>query len=287
MADQPRSRHFHSQRLKLHYVEWGAEDGRPLVLVHGGRDHCRIWDWFAARMAGDRRVIAPDLRGHGDSEWVSDGNYGLAAYGYDLLALIDHLGIGPTDVVSHSLGAIVTLCAAGMEPAKFKRIAAIEGLSRRSAAALEGLPVGDGVRVWIDRKRKLDAQRRRKLVSVEDAAWKLIEANDRLSEEQARHIALHGVVRNDDGSYFWKFDDHTRFQPASELSNDDLARLHGLIACPVLLVAGTDSFAPQPSRDQVSRFRDARIATFERAAHWVHHERLDELTACVRDFLGA
>ncbi|MDP3244040.1 MAG: alpha/beta hydrolase, partial [Reyranella sp.] len=40
----PTSRVFFSQRLRLHYVDWGNPEAPPLLLVHGGRDHCRNWD---------------------------------------------------------------------------------------------------------------------------------------------------------------------------------------------------------------------------------------------------
>ena len=62
----PTSHFYFSQRLRLHYVDWGNEGAPPLVLVHGGRDHCRNWDWVAARLRDRYHVIAPDLRGHGD-----------------------------------------------------------------------------------------------------------------------------------------------------------------------------------------------------------------------------
>ncbi len=58
----PSSQFFVSQRLRLHYVDWGNEDAPPLVLVHGGRDHCRNWDWVAERLRNDWHVLAPDWR---------------------------------------------------------------------------------------------------------------------------------------------------------------------------------------------------------------------------------
>ncbi len=71
----PTSRIFFSQRLRLHYVDRGNPDAPPLLLVHGGRDHCRNWDWVAQALRKDWHVICPDLRGHGDSQWSPDGNY--------------------------------------------------------------------------------------------------------------------------------------------------------------------------------------------------------------------
>ncbi len=68
----PTSQSFISQRLRLNYVDWGNPGAPPLILVHGGRDHCRNWDWVAADLRRDYHIIAPDLRGHGDSSLVGE-----------------------------------------------------------------------------------------------------------------------------------------------------------------------------------------------------------------------
>ena len=74
----PTSRIFFSQRLRLHYVDWGNAAAPPLLLLHGGQDHCRNWDWVAERLRPDWHIIAPDLRGHGDCQWSPDGNNSMA-----------------------------------------------------------------------------------------------------------------------------------------------------------------------------------------------------------------
>src|SRR5688572_746180 len=80
-----------SQGLTLRYVDWGNEDAPVLVLVHGSRDHARSWDAVALALRDKWRVIAPDLRGHGDSDWSPDGAY-LSSYNLlDLADLIDQL----------------------------------------------------------------------------------------------------------------------------------------------------------------------------------------------------
>ena len=43
----PTSHTYFSQRLRLHYTDWGNPDAPPMILIHGGRDHCRNWDWVA------------------------------------------------------------------------------------------------------------------------------------------------------------------------------------------------------------------------------------------------
>ena len=72
----PTSQTFVSQRLRLNYLDWGNPEKPLLMLVHGGRDHARSWDWVAEQLREDWHVVAFDHRGHGDSDWVSDGNYG-------------------------------------------------------------------------------------------------------------------------------------------------------------------------------------------------------------------
>jgi pimeloyl-ACP methyl ester carboxylesterase len=47
MTAEPANRFYESQGLRLHYVDWGNEAAPPLILVHGGLDHCRNWDAIA------------------------------------------------------------------------------------------------------------------------------------------------------------------------------------------------------------------------------------------------
>ena len=124
----PTSRIYFSQRLRLHYVDWGNPGAPPLLLVHGGRDHCRNWDWVAQALRHDWHVLAPDLRGHGDSQWSPDGSYSMAAYIYDLAQLIHQQELAPVTIVAHSLGGDITLRYTGIYPESVRKLVAIEGL---------------------------------------------------------------------------------------------------------------------------------------------------------------
>ena len=77
MTAEPADRFYESQGLRLHYVDWGNEAAPPLILVHGGLDHCRNWDAIARELQPHFHVVAPDLRGHGDSEWARGSSYSL------------------------------------------------------------------------------------------------------------------------------------------------------------------------------------------------------------------
>ena len=116
---QPVSRFYTSFGLRLHYVVWGNESKPPLVLVHGKGDHARSWDFFADALGDRYSIYAPDLRGHGDSDWSAGGGYLIADYVTDLAKLIEVIDRGPVDIVSHSLGGrIAPFYAAGFPRAR-------------------------------------------------------------------------------------------------------------------------------------------------------------------------
>src|SRR5260370_2869519 len=84
----PTSRVYFSQRLRLHYVDWGNPAAPPLLLVHGGRDHCRNWDWVAQSLRHDWHVPAPALRGHRHSQWAPHRRPSTAASLFDPAPLL-------------------------------------------------------------------------------------------------------------------------------------------------------------------------------------------------------
>ena len=84
----PRSDFYLSQGLKLHFSEWPNPHGSDMVLLHGMQDHSRTWDALVERFIADYRVLAPDLRGHGNSAWVKGAAYEMMDYVYDLHQLV-------------------------------------------------------------------------------------------------------------------------------------------------------------------------------------------------------
>ena len=115
-SDAPQSRYFQSQGLKLHFTDWGNASAPPLLLVHGGLDHSRSWDHLAQALRGDFHVMAPDLRGHGDSGWATGSSYSLADHVYDLTGLMKSEGFDKVSIVGHSMGGMVSLTYAGAFP---------------------------------------------------------------------------------------------------------------------------------------------------------------------------
>jgi pimeloyl-ACP methyl ester carboxylesterase len=285
----PTSHFYFSQRLRLHYVDWGNEGAPIALLVHGGRDHARNWDWVARELRRDFHVIAPDLRGHGDSQWAHGGMYAVADFVLDVANLIDALGPEKIHLIGHSLGGAISLMYAGIYPDRVAKLVAIEGLGPPPAmlAKLRERKPWERMSEWIQQMRGLAARQPRRYPTLDAAAARMREENSFLSDEQAHHLTIHSVNRNEDGTFSWKFDNYVRSFAPYRFDVDDMRALWGRVACPTLLVRGADSWASDPVKDgRIEPFQDARLVTVEKAGHWVHHDQLDAFLAAVRAFFA-
>ncbi|PLK25763.1 alpha/beta fold hydrolase [Novosphingobium sp. TH158] len=285
----PISNSFMSQRLRLHYVDWGNPDAPPLILQHGGRDHCRSWDWVAAELARDWHVIAADLRGHGDSAWSPDGDYSSHAFIYDFAQFVHTLGHEEVTIIGHSLGGNIVTRFTGLYPEKVRKLVNIEGLgpAPHLIAERDARDMGDRLREWIANKRAASARRPKRYPTIEAAYARMKEENTFLTDEQARHLTIHGASRNEDGTWSWKFDNYLNVWPPFEVPQAEIEKQWAAITCPVLLLYGADSWASNPERDgRAAQFRDARVIEYEKAGHWLHHDQLDRFLADVKAFLA-
>jgi pimeloyl-ACP methyl ester carboxylesterase len=87
----------------------------PVLLLHGLGVGGAIWQSFARRLLPERAAVAPDLRGHGQSDAPAHG-YQPRDYAVDLVAMVEELRLAPLPVVGHSLGALVALALADLRP---------------------------------------------------------------------------------------------------------------------------------------------------------------------------
>ena len=285
----PTSNTYFSQRLRLHYVDWGRAGKPPLLLLHGGRDHCRNWDWTAAALRDDWHVIAPDLRGHGDSQWSQDGSYSMTGYIYDLAQLIHQQRLAPVTIVAHSLGGNIALRYAGIYPETVAKLVAIEGLGPppRVLAERREKTIAERMDEWIREQRGFAGRMPRRYPSIEDAFRRMQDENPHLTAEQARHLTVQGVNQNEDGTYSWKFDNYVRAWPPYDMPGRDIQFLWSRINCPTLLLYGKESWSGNPAEDgRAKAFRHATVVGIDGAGHWLHHDRLDEFLRIVRGFFG-
>jgi pimeloyl-ACP methyl ester carboxylesterase len=117
--------------ITLAYNDFGAASGIPLLMIHGYTDSCRTWSLAAPYLAG-RRLIAIDLRGHGNSS-VTD-TYSVDELASDVAFFIAEMGFDSVDVIGHSLGSITSQVLAAFYPEKVKSVILLNSTLRVRAA---------------------------------------------------------------------------------------------------------------------------------------------------------
>lgn len=284
---EPESRHVAVGGKRLHVLDWGG-CGKPVVmLVHGLRDHARSWDFIARELARDYRVIAPDLRGHGDSDWFGVGAYGVPDYVIDLADIIDALGLERMALVCHSLGGVLGLRLAAAFPERIAAFCGIECIElpivRDDQLAPKPYPVR--LRGWIEDERKRRMREPRSYASLAAATQRMRDEQKLLDPQTIAHLARHAVTLLPDGSVRWKFDPAVRPRAPEDAKGHDLDDILDAIRCPVLLAYGDASWIPLPSAKRLARLRDHHVVTFAGASHWLHHQCREDFLRETRDFL--
>lgn len=289
-SQSPNEFAFESQRLRLSAISWGDRTAPPVVLVHGGRDQKRSWDWVARKLAENHSVTAFDLRGHGQSEWVSDGDYGVMDHVFDLATLMqEHIG-QKAILIGHSLGGNIVLRYTGLFPDRVSKLVAIEGLgpSPKMLRERQAEPFDDRLRAWIDQRSQLSSRTPRIMADVETAKARMREAFGQLSDDQIDHLTRTGVRHNSDGTVSWAYDPAGMGRSPSDIPHTDFQALWERISCPTWLVYGATSWASNPQVDgRANHFRNAQVSIIEDAGHWLHHDQFDAFMDGLTNFLAA
>ncbi|MBZ5523415.1 MAG: alpha/beta hydrolase [Acidobacteriia bacterium] len=273
---EPISHFFYSDRLKLQFWDYGM-DGKPaLVLVHGGLDHARNWDWVARSLREHYHVYALDLRGHGNSAWAPGAMYSVVEHVLDLSALLDIIGEFPLRLVGHSLGGIIVLHYAGIYPDRVSKAISVEGIGFPAQHKIVNGPASERMRSWIEQVRGLEKRQQKSYPDLDTAVARMKEANPHLSDEVARHLTRHGTNFDADGSMVWKFDNYARAISPHGHHLEDAVELYCRITSPTMLFWGMESFAPVPENDaRVKAIGNCRLVKVPKAGHWLHHDQLE------------
>jgi pimeloyl-ACP methyl ester carboxylesterase len=282
--------------LRYHVLEWGADDedrDHTIVLVHGFLDLAWTWAPVVDAGLGARfHVIAPDMRGHGDSDWIGAGGYyHFMDYLADIEDIIDQRGRERVSLVGHSMGGSVCAYYAGAFPDRIHKLALLEGTGPPESTQTAPERIGR----WLTSCRRARAKRRapRIYADVVEAAAQLSAYDPRLSQSMALWLAERGTTPVDGGDHGggvrFKHDPlHVTMGPYP-FRVDVAQQFWRRIACPVLLVEGAESTFRHPPAEQARRndcFADVQVALLHGAGHMMQRHQPAPLGGLLARFLS-
>ena len=121
-AAQPVDRFLEVNGLRIHYVDWGGEGKQPFVMIHGLDRVARTFDHVATQFTARYRVLAIDMRGHGDSGWDPQGRYLVEDHVGDLEGIVAQLKLRDLVLWGNSTGGRVVQVFAGKHPELVSRV---------------------------------------------------------------------------------------------------------------------------------------------------------------------
>ena len=205
---------------------------------------------MGARLGERFHVIAPSLRGHGDSDRVGAGGYYHPPdYVADVASLVDAMARPTLSVVGHSMGGSVAAYFAGSYPARVERVALLEGLGPPEHL----LASPERMVAWIASWRAARARVPKGYATLDEAALRLRQTDPLLSAERAHRLATHGTRRDADGRWRFKHDPLHVTSGPSGFEVATAARFWRAIACPCLHVDGDGSSMQHPPEEAARR----------------------------------
>jgi pimeloyl-ACP methyl ester carboxylesterase len=251
--------------LRLNVIEMG--EGTPILLLHGLFGAGRNWGGIQKRLAQRHRVLAPDLRNHGESEHAARMDY--AAMAEDVAEVIARRGLAPVAVLGHSMGGKVAMALALRHAGVVSRLVVADIAPVRYPPALRGY-------VAAMRALKLTAGlTRREADSGLEAA---------IPEPGIRAFLLQSLEFGADVPA-WKLG---LAEIAAAMPEIEDFPVTGRYEGPTLVLAGERSGYIQPTHHALFRrfFPAARFATVEKAGHWVHADNPNAFLALTEPFLA-
>ncbi|MBX3488501.1 alpha/beta hydrolase [Parvibaculum sp.] len=270
------------QNLKIAAEAFGPDQGRPVLLAHGGGQTRHAWQ-ACGKTLGENGyyALAVDLRGHGESDWSPDGDYRMERFAEDILDIADSFRVPPI-LVGASLGGIAGMIAQG-EYAK---------AGRRGFAAL----------ILVDITPQMNIEGVQKIIgfmseNLEEGFASLEEAADTISRYmpgRTRPKDLSGLAKNlrrrENGRYYWHWD--PRFitgtqKPQGSREPERLEIAARSLKIPTLLVRGRDSdlVTVEAARQFAEIVPHSEFVDVANAGHMVAGDKNDIFTSAVLDFL--
>ncbi len=273
-AAEPREHTIEARGLSFHYVEWGEADAPPIVTMHGLSSTCRIWDTFARAFQDRYRIIALDQRGHGQTSWPQEPDYGTDDFAGDLEALIEAWGLNPAVLIGLSMGGMNAIAYAARHPDRVTHVIPVDippSLQRDPNSPQQQFS-------------KRVAEQGHPTFEDHDAALKWARTTNQTTPDAAlRHRLSHLLKQLDDGKWTFRHDPRVGFHWSPTDLWDELPK----IQAPVLIVRGGKSMvlAGKTADKMRDAFPNAELFTSGESGHTVPEDTPDLFIQAVGEFL--
>lgn len=280
--------HVRANGLRHHVLDAAPDAGVPtretVVLLHGYLDLAESFEAVIVGLnARGYRVIAPDFRGHGDTDPVPDGGYyHFPDYVSDLWGLFEALSLAKPHVVAHSMGGSVATMFSGAFPSRVRSLSLLEGVG---PFAMPADIAPDRMVSWIQGVAKMRARTRRAMASLDEVVARMRTSHPSVSREVLERMAARAVRTLDDGSYAFKFDPMHQTTSPGRFDEEGFCAFIDRVECPVMLLDGGEITLFENLVERSRRFKNAARVSLDGAGHMMHWTRPDALTAAIAGFL--
>ena len=277
---EPVSRFLSVQGLNLHHLDWGSDDKPPMLCIHGSAQNAHMWDFTALAFCDQYHIVAIDQRGHGDSEWASNHDYGREAYLGDIKGVVEALGFESPILMGLSMGGNSAIAYTTASPSVVRALIVVDVGPEPSLR-------GEGaVNSFVTQSDVLD--------SFEQFVERVIEYSPFRPEWQIRSSLHHSLRQLPDGRWTWKYDsflrDPARRSRQATARPDPAARwaLWESIRCPTLLVRGerSDMLDADVAARMIERNSNSQLVEVSNAGHRVPGDNPVGFEHAVREFLA-
>lgn len=289
MTTTPQSKRIELETgLGYHYLEWdNAASTRTLVLLHGFLDFSGGWQATVnAGLYKDFHIVAPDMRGHGDSDRIGAGGYyHFFDYVADLRSFIGQVGRQRVSLVGHSMGGSIAGYYAGSFPDELEALVLMEGLGPPD----DHTPPPDRVKQWVRHWKLAAARAPHMYKDIAEAAAKLRSRDKRLGEELALDLATWGTRELASGGRVFKHDPlHLSLGPIG-FTTATAESFWKRITCPILLIDGAESVLNHTPEERARRrafLKDPQLDVIEGAGHMMQRHQPAEVSRILCKFLS-
>lgn len=265
---------------RVNYYDWGdVTNPRVLICVHGLTRNARDFDFLAQSLSNDFRVVCPDIVGRGQSDWLeSKSDYGYPQYMADLNALIARVTESASAEfywVGTSMGGLIGILLAALPRSPIGKLVLNDAGMIVPKMALERLAL------YVGKDPRFPS-----LEALEQHVRHISAPFGALTDDQWRHLTLHGAREYPDGTWGHRYDPAIGKAFEGELKDIDLAAYWDAVRCPTLLLRGAESdvLLKETAEAMTQRGPKAELVEFDAVGH-APMLMCEEQVRVVREFL--